>query len=84
MARSTQGPVDHRVKNENKPHSVTFGFTSDCSETVGAFEACDNSGAKFGMKLLINSCLAFWKMDGSLGNARDEAYSGPRRVSEEV
>ena len=38
-----QGSVDHRVKTDNKLHSVTFSFTSDCCETVGAFEICDNS-----------------------------------------
>ena len=41
-ARRRALQIDHRVKTDNKSHSVTFSFTFECCETVDAFEVCDD------------------------------------------
>ena len=82
--RSTQGSVDHRVETDNKPHFVTFSITSDCFETVGAFEVCDNRLRRNVRDepvdhLLFGFLENGWVSRQSTGPA--EACSGPRGVA---
>ena len=82
--RSTQVSIDCRVKANNKPHSVMFSTTSDCCQTIDAFEIRDNRLRRKVRDKPVDQLLFGYLEDGWISRQRaghDEARRGPRRVA---
>ena len=73
-------------ETNNKPHSVAFSKTFDCSQTVGAFEVHDNRLRRKVRDKPVDQLLFGFLENGRISRQRtghDEARSGSRRVAVE-
>ena len=72
------------VESNNKPYSVAFSNTFDCSQTVGAFEVQDDRLRRKVRDKPVDQLLFGLLENGRISRQRtghDEARSGPRRVA---
>ena len=72
------------MKTDNKPHSVTFSFTSNCCETVSAFEVCGNRLRCKVREEPVDQFLFGFLENGWVSRqraGRGEACSRPQRVA---